>query len=114
MYEYCTIKHCANVKCPVNWLDLIGMIGVYGHLGNQAILRVNPMFKGDLKLESNPHALHLPKLGHSTDDGITRCGQYASRVARVTKYSSIVTCMSCIKLMTESELSMRRSEPELG
>lgn len=63
-------------------------------------------------LESNPQALHVPKIGRPTDDGITRCGQQASRIARITKYPSIVTCMTCVSLMTESELAMRRAEPE--
>lgn len=63
-------------------------------------------------LESNPNALHLPAIGMSTDDGITRCGKHVSRIARVTKYPSIVTCMSCIARMTEGEKAMRRNEPE--
>lgn len=62
-------------------------------------------------LSSNPDALHLPALGTTTDDGLLRCGGHASRVARITKYASIVTCMECIALMNENELAMRRDVP---
>lgn len=65
-----------------------------------------------LKLESNPEALHFPALGLSTDDGITRCGVHVSRIARVTKYPSIVTCMTCVEQMTDGEKATRRAEPE--
>lgn len=60
---------------------------------------------------TNPQALHLPALGHTTDDGITRCGQRVSRIARVTKYASIVTCATCIARMTDGEKAMRRDTP---
>jgi hypothetical protein len=61
-------------------------------------------------LESNPHAIHIPKIGLSADDGITRCGQYVSRIARITRFASLVTCMTCLDRMTDSERSIRRED----
>jgi hypothetical protein len=65
-----------------------------------------------VKLESNPEALHLPARGLNTDHGVTRCGAFVSRVSRITKYPSLVTCMTCIKRMNDWEAATRRPEPE--
>lgn len=63
-------------------------------------------------LESDPEALHFPALGHTTDDGLLRCGGSASRVARLTKFEDLVTCMTCVERMGEAELAERRRLPD--
>lgn len=58
------------------------------------------MDKSEMKLESNPHAIHAPKPGWSIDDGLTACDARVSRIVRVTKYPSLVTCMTCARFVT--------------